>query len=526
MTEIAQKVSQFDRDPITTKEYLGYNMGALPGAFFGSIMGQIQAFYYKWMGLGWDWIIWAQILFAVWNVLNDPLFGILQNRTKTKSGRYIPWIKWFAPFFSVAFILVFFPPATWKGGAPEVQLPLFIWYLATQALYDTFFTIIYLAHTALLPQMTFAAVERTKVAILYAILSLIGGLAAGALPLMFLTNPDDGKIALFQVIVIIFSGVALIPWILVVKWVKERPEFLPPGNDVSLLDSFKIVFRNPSGRIYIIYDGISVGILNILLTGLTFMFEWLFGLIVIPSVRGTRVNPNWDIMNALPAILLLVVGAVVGVIVQLQIPKKKDIKTAIQVGLIFQAIGFFIAFLGALPNPNTPWRYYSDPYNIWLFGAGLGIGFFGLVTDFIYHNPMRGDTIDYDELKTGERHESIYAGIGCIFSKPMISVALAIVPAILTAFGLTNMPDPDTGILDPSLPSLGVPSGDYNFAVIGVAVATLLVPSILAIIGAIAWHWYPLDRKALDTMHAELAKIHDHKRSERLTTDGKSKFVS
>jgi Na+/melibiose symporter-like transporter len=263
-----------------------------------------------------------------------------------------------------------------------------------------------------------------------------------------------------------------------------------------------------------------VGILNIILTALTFIFEWLFGLITITDPLGHRVNENWGIMDALPAIILLVVGAIIGVIVQLNIPKKRDIKTAIQVGLIFQAIGFFIAFIGALPNPNATQYYYSDPSNIWLFGIGLGIAFFGLVTDFIYHNPMRGDTIDYDELTTGERHESIYAGIGCIFSKPMISVALAIVPAILAAFGLKQVGT------DPSMPTLGVPSGDYNMAVIGVAVAALLVPSILATIGAVAWKWYPLDRKALDTMHAELSKIHDHKRAERLTDDGKSKFVS
>ncbi len=518
MSDTAQKTSQFDRDPVTPKEYFGYNMGALPGAFFGSIMAQIQAFYYKWMGLGWDWIVWAQILFAVWNVLNDPLFGILQNRTKTKSGRYIPWIKWFAPAFSVAFILVFFPPGTWKGGAPEVQLPLFIWYLATQALYDTFFTIIYLAHTALLPQMTFAASERTRISILYIILTLIGGLAAGALPLAFLTNPNAQKIADFQFIVVLFAGLSLIPWVLVVKWVKERPEFLPPGNDVSWVQSFKIVFRNPSGRVYIFYDGISVGILNILLTSLTFMFEWLFGLISLPA--GERLNLNWTFMDALPAVVCLLVGAVIGVIVQLQIPKKKDIKTAIQVGLIFQAIGFFVAFIGALPNPSNPHGVYSDPSNIWLFGVGIGIGFFGLVTDFVYHNPMRGDTIDYDELTTGERHESIYAGIGCIFSKPMISVALAIVPAIMTAFGLVNVSG------DPSMPSLGVPSGDYNMAVIGVAVASLLVPSILATMGAIVWRKYPLDRKALETMHVELSKMHDQKRSDRLTGEGTSKFVS
>ncbi|NMC07901.1 MAG: hypothetical protein GYA24_22015 [Candidatus Lokiarchaeota archaeon] len=516
MAEQSQNSSQFNRDPVTPKEFFGYNMGALPGAFFGSFMGQIQAFYFKWLGLGWDWIVIAQILFAVWNVLNDPLFGILQNRTKTRSGRYIPWIKWCAPLFSVAFVLVFFPPSAWRGGDPSVQLPLFIWYLATQALYDTFFTIIYLAHVALLPQMTFAAVERTKISVLYALLSLVGGVASGALPLAFLTNPNAEKIANFQILVIVFAGLALIPWILVVKWVKERPEFLPPDNDVSLLESFKIVFKNPSGRIYIIYDGISVGILNILLTGLTFMFEWLFGLISgVP-----RVNPNWSFMDAMPAVILLVVGAVAGAIVQLQIPKRRDIKTAIQVGLICQAIGFFVAFIGAIPDPNNPVGAYADPYNIWLFGAGLAIGFFGLVTDFIYHNPMRGDTIDYDELTTGERHESIYAGIGCIFSKPMISVALAIVPAILAAFGLKQVNT------DPSTPVLGVPSGDYNTATLGVAVACLLVPAILATLGAIAWKWYPLDRKALDAMHVELEKIHAQKRSERLTNDGKSKFVS
>nr|MDO8119318.1 MFS transporter [Candidatus Sigynarchaeota archaeon] len=307
MTETTQKSSQFDRDPITKKEYFGYNMGALPGAFFGSMMGQIQAFYFKWMGLGWDLIIWAQILFAIWNVLNDPLFGILQNRTKTRSGRYIPWIKWSAVPFSIAFILVFFPPSTWqlKEGGEAYQIPMFIWYLATQALYDTFYTIVYLAHTALLPQMTFAAIERTKVAVLYAILSLIGGVAAGGLPLIFLTNPTPESIAQFQLVVIIFAGLAIIPWILVVKWVKERQEFLPPVEQKeSIKSSFKYVFKNPSGRIYIIYDGISVGILNILLTALTFMFEWLLGL--ISGVPKTM--PNWGIVDILPPLGMLVGG--------------------------------------------------------------------------------------------------------------------------------------------------------------------------------------------------------------------------
>ena len=84
----------------------------MPGAFFGSIMGVIQSFYYAWMGLQWMWITIAQIVYAIWNVVNDPIFGNRINNTKfvNKRGelqRYIPYIKYGAPIFSLAFAFVF-----------------------------------------------------------------------------------------------------------------------------------------------------------------------------------------------------------------------------------------------------------------------------------------------------------------------------------------------------------------------------------------------------------------------------------
>lgn len=517
MTETERKVSQFESDPVTPKEIIGYNMGSVPGAFFGGFMGQIQAFYYRWMGLDWGLIVIAQIVYALWNVLNDPIFGLLMNRTKTKSGRYIPWIKWCAPLFTVGFIIVFFPPQTWRfaSGGAEFQIPLFTWYLITQIVYDTFFTIVYLAHVSLLPQMTMAATERTKISVIYGLLTIVGGVAAGALPLIFLTSPTAETIQAFQIFVVVFGIAALAPWYFVVKWVKERQEFIPQ-EDVPLKEAFQFVFRNPSGRIYIIYDGITVGILNIVLTGITFLFAYLLGLNDELKAPGFE---TWDFMDALPVIIALVIGGAAGAVVQLNIPKKRDIKTAIMVGLISQSIGFFIAFLGALPAPGAPSDLYQPPGNIPLLAVGMGIAIFGLASDLIYHNPMRADTIDYDEATTGERHESIYAGIGCIFSKPMISVALAIVPAIMGLFGL--LPADETDPIGSTLVARqGWPAG-----ITGVAIAVLLVPAILAAIGAIAWKWYPLDRKALEVLHKQLEDVHARKRDERLTADGRSKFV-
>ncbi len=515
-TESTQQVSQFDKDPVTPKEVFGYNMGAVPGAFFMGFMGQIQAFYYRWMGLEPFLIFVAQVIYALWNMFNDPIFGLLMNRTKTKQGRYIPWIKWCAPLFTAAFIVVFLPPGNWRRAIdPTYQIPLFFWYLITQIVFDTFYTIVYIAHVALLPQMTMQSTERTKISVIYGLLSLIGGLGSGLLPVAFLTNPNDDLIFWFQVFVVIFGLAALVPWYFVVRWVHERQEYLPDEN-IPLKTAFSFVFKNPSGRIYVIYDGVSVGILNLLLSGITFMLAYLLGLNDEAKAPGYE---NWGIMDGIVPLVFLAIGAVAGVIIQLQIPKKYDIKTAIQVGLIAQAIGFTVAFFGALPAQGAPEDLYRPPSNIYLLGIGLAIAFFGVVTDFIYHNPMRGDTIDFDEATTGERHEAIYAGIGCIFSKPMISVALITLTSVMGLFGLLPA-NPD----DPSDATLVARAG-YPNAILGVAIATLLVPGILAAIGAVAWHWYPLDRKALVELHKTLDVIHEKKRAERLGADGRSKFL-
>jgi Na+/melibiose symporter-like transporter len=132
---------------------------------------------------------------------------------------------------------------------------------------------------------------------------------------------------------------------------------------------------------------------------------------------------------------------------------------------------------------------------------------------------MRADTIDFDELLTGERRESVYAGVGCVLSKPMQSVALATVPLLMSIYGLVPA-SPD----DPTDTALVVRDG-YASAVIGVATAAFLFAAILAIIGVITWLWYPLDRAAIADMRTRLRDMHEKKRVERLSQDGTSKFV-
>ncbi|MHA1339243.1 MAG: MFS transporter [Promethearchaeota archaeon] len=498
-------------EKVSLIEKISYSLGVIPSSLFGTFMGNIQAFYLAWMYLKQEWIVIAQICYGIWNLINDPIFGQLQDRTRTRRGRYIPWIKWTAPLLSIAFILVFYPLPQWRITSENMfelkQIYLFLWYLFTLMLYDTFFTIIYLAYTALLPQMTMNEAERVKISIMSGIAGSIG-VALSWVPIAFLTDPNQEKINQLQLWVLIVGLLALIPWIFLVKYVKEHKEYIPPVQE-KFIQNLKYVFKNPSGRIYILYDGISVGIMNFIMSGLTFALTWIFGL----NSEYQEINPEWNISSLIPYFIPIGICLLVGLIVQLKIPQKYDIKTAIHVGLISEAIGLILAFVGCIPSaaatldPNIPYI----PQNLWLISLGMSIASFGFLSDPIYHNPMRADTIDYDEYLTGERREAVYAGLGCIFSKPMISVALASVTGIITAYGLKAKPDWMTDISTSLYWFEGYPN-----AILGVATAVFLVPGLLALAGTIIWHFYPLDRKRVAEVRKYLEELHRKKRAERL----------
>jgi len=475
-------------------------------------MGFLQAFWYGWIGLDPRWIALAQIIYAVWNVLNDPLFGMLMDRTRTRHGRYLPWIKAWAPLFSISFVLVFFPPASWSGstGGAEFQLPLFFWYLGSQLFYDTCFTICYLACSALFPQITIDGRERTKIALVSAGFSILGA-AAGLVPMALLSNPSPGSVAAFQACAVVLGAVSVIPWAFLTRWVKERQEYIPPAQ-VTFKQSAKAVLASRAGQVFIAYEGLATGTMYFVQTGFAFVIAWIFGF--------NNSNPGATFWDAVPYLLGPAAGIVAGTIIMLYIPRYRDLKAAITFSLAIQCIGYTLAFLAAYMPPGEMVGIYSLPPGAWLVSAGFSIGAMGMPAFLIYLAPARAIVVDYDESITGERREAVYAGLGCIASKPMTSVALAVVPLVLAAFSLVpaNAVDFTNGLI--------VKGDDFGIAITGVAVASFLIPALLSAIGLLAWHFFPIDRKNYPSVKAKLDQLHDSKRAERLDGDGRSRFVA
>ncbi|MFX1272452.1 MAG: MFS transporter, partial [Promethearchaeota archaeon] len=137
--------------------------------------------------------------------------------------------------------------------------------------------------------------------------------------------------------------------------------------------------------------------------------------------------------------------------------------------------------------------------------AVVGIG---LAPVLLIFNPLLADVMDYDELLTGKRRETTYAGMNALLTKPAISIANALFLLIISGFGFDN-----------------TQTTQSESAILGIQLGYSLVPAIAFILSAIAlWKLYRLDGKEWIERKVELGKIRLRKEREyieRLQKEGK-----
>ncbi len=62
-------------------------------------------FYHVYLELNPFYITIAAVLYAIWNALNDPIFGYISDKTRTNLGRRIPFMRFTALHFLLLLLL-------------------------------------------------------------------------------------------------------------------------------------------------------------------------------------------------------------------------------------------------------------------------------------------------------------------------------------------------------------------------------------------------------------------------------------
>lgn len=142
---------------LSFREKLFYGFGDLGSClFWNSFQINLLMYYTDVFGIS---AASAGLIFFVskfWDALNDPLVGMLADRTKTRWGRYRPYILWFTLPLCVSAVLMFTTPDLGATGK-------LVWAWVTYNLVMTCYTLVNIPYTALLGTISPDAHERAGV---------------------------------------------------------------------------------------------------------------------------------------------------------------------------------------------------------------------------------------------------------------------------------------------------------------------------------------------------------------------------
>ncbi len=410
-------------------------------------------------------VVW--LLFGIWNAVNDPLLGYISDRTRTKIGRRLPYIRYGAPFLALSFILL------WVNlpGSDGNQTLLFIQMLGCLFLYDILYTSI-ATNIYIMPyEMAISNKARSSIYIWKIIFMVFTIVVPIVLETMKPDVGDTAGIGSFRWLMVAF-GVGMAALVFISTYYYSEKHFTLEQQQPPFFTAIKECFTN---RSFVVFETISFTVIfaqTALMQGI-----WLyFDEVNVPNV---------------PLYIALAVGIVAGVIVWINRREAWGIKSSTRVmSLVFAAGCALLLFGGRSVIP-----------------AGLGFVCFGFgFAGGMYLIPlMNGDVVDYDEHKTGLRREGMYAGINSFITKPAISIAQWALLAIITAFGY-----------DQSL-AAGAQTAQ---AETGVLVGWVAPTGLLLLICFFTLAFYPLTGEPWEKIKKELASKHRQKEKAYLEQHG------
>src|SRR5512136_2148823 len=200
---------------------LVYGSGEWSYASFGTLR---QIFYAIFLtdvvGLDARLASFAALLGIIWDAVNDPIVGLISDRTHTRWGRRRPFLLLFAIPFGLGFLLLWWAPP-WQN-----QIALMITVMLAYMISDTLQTLIAVPYNALTPEITPDYDERTSLTGFRMFFNLVASLATAVTAPMIVKAGLRAGATLQQgylTVAALFGGLAAIPFLLIFAVVRERP---------------------------------------------------------------------------------------------------------------------------------------------------------------------------------------------------------------------------------------------------------------------------------------------------------------
>lgn len=376
---------------LTAKAKYSYGIGALgKDLVYGIVATYLMIYFTDTIGLAPAFVGTLFLVARIWDTVNDPMMGMIVDNTKTKWGKFRPWIL-IGTIINAIILFFLFKKPDLDG------LPLYAYFSIMYVLWGMTYTIMDIPYWSMIPSLTQDKAEREKIAVIPRIFASIGGLTIGTFGLTFVGklgqgNDVKGYESLAFIIAIIFIISSLITCINVKEpSTKTLNKEAKKVERVTLKDTIKIIGKNDQLKAFI----------GVVLC-MNLMGQFLSGMALYYFKYATGNEGMFKIYNGFAG-FAEIGGLLLFPILAQKIGRQKLFK----VGCFIPVIGLIGLLVSGIFAP--------DNVLLVILSAILvkgGVGFILASTTV-----MLADVVDYGEYKLGTRNESIIFSFQTLLAK-------------------------------------------------------------------------------------------------------------
>ncbi len=471
---------------LTGAEKAGYGLGAV-GKDMVYMLSASYILYYFQDIMGVSAYAMGVILLAarVFDAFNDPIMGVIVAKTKTKMGKFRPWLLIGTLTNAVVLYAMFTCPPALDGGG------LIAYAAITYVLWGVTYTMMDIPFWSMIPAFTKGGKERENLTTLArscsgvgsAIVSIFTVMAVHALGIRFggTTAKDVERIG-FSVFALIIAVLFVVFIIITVAAVKEKSTV--DMETASVKQMFSSLVRNDQAMAIVITIVLVDVAMYITSNLVIYFFKYDLG--------GTGWYKDYTLFNTVAgAAQIIAMMALYPILRQaLKIANTK----IFYAGLAMSMIGY-VGLLALATAGNKTLALFLIPGVLIMAASGMNNV---LITIFL------ANTVDYGEIKNGRRDESVIFSMQTFVVK--LSSGLAAFIASLT-LGVLNLSNAAVTEADQTVDfSLGVAASQK----MGLRMVMTLIPIAVLIVACIWFKAkYRLNDKKVEELAEQVAELHE-----------------
>ena len=445
---------------LSLREKFGYGVGDFASSSYINFLGYFLLYFYVDLGgLAPAAIGLMLLLTKLVDAFTDPMMGAIADRTRTRWGRYRPYLLWGAVPFSICGVLVFATPDISQNGK-------LVWVYLTYSLAMLAYTVVNVPYSGLLGVISPHSSERTSATAYRMLFFSISGISIGMFATTLVRELGNGDEAhgIFLTMCII-GAVSLFCWLTTFATTRER---IPPAKEnAPILRDLAILVRTPAWLIVALAAIMTPLAIASRAASALFYFKY------VAKDDGIPVFLFLDRVGLFYTALAL--GQLSGVFIANMLRNRFEKRDLILAAGTIKLTA--IVLFCTLPL-DAVW-----PQTAVQLLVGLG---FGMIMVLAYS--MFTDVAEYIDWKSGQQMTGLAISASIFAIKAGVAFGAAVPGFTLAYFGFV--------------------AGEIQSeqAIMGIEMAFAIVPALAIIPAGIAVIFYRIDRRMIGQIEADLSK--------------------